>query len=110
MEERGYLAALNTQLTPELVKEGLARDLIRLIQNARKNAGLEVSDKIEVGLETSETVREAAEAHQSTVAYEVLATELGFEAVEGASYSEQAEVEGEPVTISLKKVAVAQTA
>ena len=94
VEERGYLAALNTQLTPELEQEGLARDVIRLIQNARKNAGLEVSDFIRVGLETSGSLQKAVEAHRDTIAKEVLAKELMLTRLAEGGYEESAEVEG----------------
>ena len=107
LEERGYLAALNTQLTPELEQEGLMRDVIRLVQNARKNAGLEVSDKIVLGLGTSGEVQAALETHRETVQNEVLAESLEFSPVEDALHSEQEEVEGTSVVISLKKAGVA---
>ncbi len=106
LEERGYLAALNTQLTPELEQEGLMRDVIRLVQNARKNAGLEVSDKIHLGLETSGDILAALETHLGTVKNEVLAESLDFSIVENALHSEQEEVEGTSVVISLKKAEV----
>ena len=110
LEERGYLAALNTQLTPELVQEGLVRDAVRLVQNARKNAGLEVSDYITLGLQAAGTLREALEKHRATLQNEVLAKELSFGGLEDASYSEQAEVEGDALTISLKKAEAAKEA
>ena len=47
-EERGYVALLDTHLTPELLAEGAVRDLTRLIQDARKGAGLAVEDVIEL--------------------------------------------------------------
>ncbi len=103
LEERGYLAALNTQLTPELLQEGLARDVIRLVQNARKNAGLSVSDAIGLSLETSGELKEAVETHRETIRAEVLADVLGLEPLSNAAYSEAAEVEGTPLTISLSK-------
>jgi isoleucyl-tRNA synthetase len=103
LEERGYLAALNTQLTPELLQEGLARDVIRLVQNARKNAGLSVSDTIRLSLQTTGDLAEAVRAHLATIKGEVLADELTLESLSDAAYSEQAEVEGTPLTISLSK-------
>jgi isoleucyl-tRNA synthetase len=103
VEERGYLAALSTQLTPELVREGLARDVIRLVQNARKNAGLEVSDTIHLGLEAAGDLRRALEEHEAAVKSEVLAESLSFAALEGALYKEEAKVEGQALMISLKK-------
>ena len=107
LEERGYLAALNTRLTPELVREGLARDVIRLVQNARKNAGLEVSDTIHLSLQVEGDVLGAAQVHLETIKNEVLADTLSFEpltgSLGGAVYSEQAEVEGTPLAISLRK-------
>ena len=45
-ESEGFLVGLDTNLTPELIDEGLAREIVRSIQEARKNAGLEVSDRI----------------------------------------------------------------
>jgi isoleucyl-tRNA synthetase len=104
-EERGYLAALNTQLSPELIQEGKARDVIRLVQNARKNAGLEVSDYIELGLEANGELGEVFETYGDTIQSEVLARELRLEALPDASYQETAEVEGTPLGISLRKAA-----
>lgn len=103
LEERGYLAALNTQLTPRLLQEGLARDAIRLVQNARKNAGLEVSDTIYLSLEAAGALAEALKTHHATIRSEVLADELTFEPLREVAYSEQAEVEGTPLTISFSK-------
>ena len=110
LEERGYLAALNTQLTPELVQEGLARDVIRLVQNARKNAGLEVSDTIQLSLQTTGELAEAVKTHLETIQSEVLAAELGLEPLRDAAYNDYVEVEGTPLVISLSKVEKPQPA
>src|SRR5690606_17893369 len=75
-EDRGHLAALSTAVPPGLRLEGMARDVIRLGQNARKEAGLEVSDRIALGLRAEGDLREALRRHGDTVAAEVLATEF----------------------------------
>ena len=106
-EGDGVHVVFDTKLTLELIQEGLARDVIRLVQNARKNAGLEVSDFIRVGLETSGSLQDAVEAHRETIAKEVLARELTTTRLTDA-YEESAEVEGTPLTLTLKKVAVAE--
>jgi len=68
---------LDLTRTPELEDEGLARDVIRGIQEARREAGLAVSDRIRLRLEgISESARTALEAHQDLIAKETLATEL----------------------------------
>ena len=103
VEDKGYLAALNTTLTPELIREGLMRDVIRLVQNARKNAGLEVSDFIELGLESSGELQKALEEHKETGMYEVLAKNIMFGSVLEALYFEEAEIEGNTLKLSLKK-------
>jgi isoleucyl-tRNA synthetase len=105
VEERGYLAALDTRLTAELVQEGLARDAIRLVQNARKNAGLEVSDRIRLALLVDGEVKEALERFADVIRQEVLAEELTFGSAPEACYREEATVEGAPLVISLEKVA-----
>ncbi len=102
-EDRGYLAALNTTLTPELIQEGFMRDVVRLVQSARKSAGLEVSDTILLGVETSGEILEAVKTHQRLIQNEVLAKSISFTGLEDASYSESAEIEGTTVTLSLRK-------
>jgi isoleucyl-tRNA synthetase len=103
VEDKGYLAALNTTLTPELIREGLMRDVVRLVQNARKNAGLEVSDFIELSLESDGELQKALEEHKDTIMYEVLAKNVTFGSVSEPLYSEEAEVEGNTLRLSLKK-------
>jgi isoleucyl-tRNA synthetase len=78
-EDSGYLVALSTELTPELEREGLARDLVRHIQELRKSSGLEISDRIELYLEsTSEMFKQTVREHGETIASETLSVSTEF--------------------------------
>jgi isoleucyl-tRNA synthetase len=70
--------ALDLELTHELRLAGLARDVVRLVQEARKNAGLDVTDRIELRWRVggSPEPGEAIRAHSDSIAREVLATEV----------------------------------
>jgi isoleucyl-tRNA synthetase len=72
--DSGYLAALDTTLNDELIAEGLAREIVRSVQDARKQAGLEVSDRITLGVSGSEAVENALQVHRDYVLNETLAT------------------------------------
>jgi isoleucyl-tRNA synthetase len=67
---------LDTAVTPELAAEGLARDVVRAVQQARRDAGLDVSDRIRLILGGSPAVQEAVRAHRDLVASETLAVDL----------------------------------
>ena len=73
-EERGYFAAIDPVLTPELEREGLAREVISRVQRMRKEAGLAVSDRISLWIGGDPPVLEAASGHRDWIAEEVLAT------------------------------------
>jgi isoleucyl-tRNA synthetase len=103
--EGGLTVALDLEVTPDLRLEGLARDVVRLVQDARKAAGLEVTDRIELGLDTSGEVAEAVEAHRDWIAREVLATRLedaSGKSWEGARH-ERGELDGVEVGITLRR-------
>jgi isoleucyl-tRNA synthetase len=74
--EGSYLAALTTELTHELELEGLAREFVRRLQNLRKSADLNVSDRIEVQYSSSELMAEAVEFHKMYISEETLAESL----------------------------------
>jgi isoleucyl-tRNA synthetase len=67
------VVVLDTDVTPELAAEGLARDVVRVVQMARREAGLDVSDRVTVVVEAPAEVGSAVEAHRSFVAGETLA-------------------------------------
>lgn len=73
-EDSGYLTALDTTLNDDLINEGFARELVRSVQDARKQAGLEVSDRITLGIAGSEAVEVALANHRDYVMNETLAT------------------------------------
>jgi isoleucyl-tRNA synthetase len=79
----GGFIVLDTAVTPELEAEGLARDVVRAVQQARKDAGLEVGDRIALVLTGDDAVTAAIQAHRDLVAGETLATTL--EVVAGAA-------------------------
>lgn len=72
------LVVLDTAVTPELAAEGTARDVVRVVQQARRDAGLDVSDRIDLVLDAPEPVLDAVRAHQAFVVGEVLATSAGY--------------------------------
>jgi isoleucyl-tRNA synthetase len=72
----GLTVALDLTLTPELERAGRAREAIRLIQEARKSTGLEVSDRIELWWTADGAMAEALREHAEQVAAEVLAVEV----------------------------------
>jgi len=92
---------LDTKITDELKQEGIARELIRHIQSARKNAGFNVDDRISLGLETdSEEVKQAYAQFKDEIFKETLTTaELEGE----AGYTEDIKIENSQVKVSIKK-------
>ena len=72
-EDAGYLTALDTSLNDELVREGWAREIVRSIQDARKQAGLEVADRIVLGVSGSAAVATALDTHRDYIMAETLA-------------------------------------
>jgi isoleucyl-tRNA synthetase len=77
------IVVLDFALTKELEQEGVARDLVRAIQQARRDAGLAVSDRIRLSLGLEPTQREAARAFASYIAENVLATTLDLDGALG---------------------------
>ena len=82
----GGFVLLDTETTPELEAEGMARDAIRAVQEARKNAGLEVSDRIVLALNVDPAHVAALQAHGSLIAAETLAAGFAVEGTSGIEY------------------------
>ncbi|THV35620.1 isoleucine--tRNA ligase [Glycomyces buryatensis] len=78
LPNQGGVLVLDTEVTPELAAEGLARDVVRVIQQARKDADFDVSDRVTAVVDAGDDVRAAIEAHREFVQGETLALELTF--------------------------------
>jgi isoleucyl-tRNA synthetase len=89
----GGFVLLRTETTPELEAEGIARDAIRAVQEARKKAGLDVSDRIVLGLNAGPAHARALEAHADLIAGETLAVELSI-----TGHPADMQDDGEPFT------------
>jgi len=100
VEDRKTCVAIDTRITPALAALGMARDVVRLVQEARKAAGLQMEDRIALHLSASAELGAAIDAHWAYVAGETLATSRA-ETPPGATTS--AKVEGKDVAISLAK-------
>jgi len=102
-EEGAYVAALVTELTPELVQEGLAREFVRRVQDLRKSAGLDVSDRIELFVQASDGLKSALKAHREYVTSETLTLKLSFAKPPKSASRVEDEFDGEKVTVGLVK-------
>ncbi len=78
MLPRGGFVVLDTAVTPELAAEGQARDLVRAVQQARRDAGLDVSDRIALHVTGPADVLAAARTHEVLVTGETLATSVAY--------------------------------
>ena len=98
--EAGRAVALSLELDDELRREGLAREIVHAVQNARRDAGLDVTDRIELVLGGDADLLDAAREHERYVAGETLATTLSYDGeVAGAS----TEIEGRVLRIGLER-------
>jgi isoleucyl-tRNA synthetase len=95
--EAGHAVALQLELDDELRREGLAREIVHAVQNARKEAGLEVTDRIELRLGGDEELLAAARAYEPYIAGEVLATTVAYDAADGVT----AKLDGRDLCISI---------
>jgi isoleucyl-tRNA synthetase len=98
--EAGHAVALQLELDEELRREGLAREIVHAVQIARKDAGLEITDRIDLTLGGDSDLLAAARAHQEYLAGEVLATSVSYDdAANGAG----AQIDGRDLSISVSR-------
>jgi isoleucyl-tRNA synthetase len=97
--EAGRAVALALELDEELRREGLAREVVHAIQNARKQAGLEVTDRISLVVGGDEELLDAIQAHEDYVTGETLATSLSYDGAGG----EAATIEGRELRIAVER-------
>jgi isoleucyl-tRNA synthetase len=98
----GLTVALDLELTPELRKEGRARELVRVVQDARKAAGLDVSDRVDLGIQASGEIADSLAVHRDLVAGETLAVTIGDDLLPDG-FRQDADIDGTPVLITVRK-------
>jgi isoleucyl-tRNA synthetase len=96
------VVVLDTVVTPELLAEGLARDVIRVVQQARRDAGLDVSDRIALTVSATAGVQLAVGAHRDFVAGETLATTVGFAPAGAPGFAGEVG-DGEEITVAVSR-------
>jgi isoleucyl-tRNA synthetase len=103
-EERGVVVAVDVQMTPELIREGLARDLVRRIQTQRKEAGFQLDDRIVTYYEAGEELAAVVQEWADYIQAETLSTELVAGPVpDSASRQESFKLDGRPIALGVEK-------
>ena len=97
--ERGVV--LDTTITPELKEEGYLREVISKIQNLRKDSGLEVSDRIEITLNSGELIADVFKKYEEIIARETLADKINYLPVEGETA--EVNINGEMINLAVEK-------
>ncbi len=101
--EAGHAVALQLEIDEELRREGLAREIVRTVQNARKEAGLEITDRIALGLGGDSELLEVAREHESYIAGETLAQTVALGNGNGDAGS-VATIDGHELRVSVSPV------
>jgi isoleucyl-tRNA synthetase len=101
--DRGVTVAVDVVLTPELVAEGLARDVIRRVQNLRKEAGFNLDDRITTTYQAEGELAEAIESCHELIAAETLSAELRAGPPDKGAAESQDQVGGYGLTLGVRK-------
>lgn len=103
--DRGVTVALDTRLTDDLVNEGHARELISKLQNMRKDAGFDVTDRISVTCQAEKALQKALTPWVESVKSVALAEQFAFDKCkEGDGFTQELDINGLKATVSIKKV------
>ena len=100
--DRSNYVILDTTLTPELIQEGLAREIVSKVQNMRKNAGLELTDRIRLEYVSDDEVATAIDNFVEYIKEETLAESVNKQAEAGPGY-ETWEINGHPASLRIEK-------
>jgi isoleucyl-tRNA synthetase len=101
--EGGYLAALKTDLTPDLVREGLAREFVRRVQDLRKQADFDIADRIYLYVSASDNLGQAIQEYQDYIMGETLTLGLKSGDPPGQAAAGEFEFDGETANVGLVK-------
>ncbi len=99
------LVILDTTITPELELEGIARDLVRMIQQARKDGGLNVSDRIRLAISGPDLTQKAIAAHKPYIMEQTLSVEISDQPSDKYQFTAKSELDDHMVVISLSVTA-----
>ncbi len=102
-EALNLTVALDTELTPDLIAEGAARELVSRIQTLRKEQGLDITDRIKLYIGASEKLRQAIEKNLEYIKMETLAVELEFALNGKAASAKEEDINGERCMVALEK-------
>ncbi len=104
LADHGTQLLLDARITPELEAEGLAREVIRHVQSSRKEAGLEMDDRIALHLDASDAkLAAAAVAHRDYIGNETLTTQWSDTPLGAGAFRAEVKVDGKPLVIELRK-------
>jgi isoleucyl-tRNA synthetase len=108
--EGAHAVALDLSVDEDLRREGWAREIVHAVQNARRTAGLNVEDRIELRLQGDPDLLSAAESHRDYIAGETLALRMDLggaagDGLAGEAHSEQTSVESRTLAIALRRAA-----
>lgn len=95
------VVVLDTNITPELVSEGLANDVLRFIQDTRKEIGLDVSDRIRMTVAGDEKIVQSLKSHEQRIMADCLAVEITYT---DSALEHAMEIEGHAISIKIEKV------
>jgi isoleucyl-tRNA synthetase len=101
--EGAYLAALQTELTPELVREGLAREFVRRVQDLRKQADFDIADRIQMQVSASPDLEQAIREHQDYIMGETLTLKLKFGDLADSAITGEFEFDNLTAKVGLEK-------
>ena len=101
-EEAGYAVAVSTEITAELADEGLAREIVRHVQELRKSAGFDIADRIRLRYSGDADIAVVMDSWSEYISSETLAVEVveGF----GAGFAADEVIEGHEVQLAVEKV------
>ena len=102
-EDKGVTVVLDTNLTPELIREGYAREVISKLQTMRKEADFEVTDRIEACWQGDAELSEALEANRDMIQKATLAVSLKAEAPAEGWIEKAWDINGKPATLAIRK-------
>ena len=102
---KDIVLAISTKITDELLYEGMVRDLIRQVQNLRKDSGLKVEDRIKISIKGFDDLQNALKFHEPYFLNEVLGVKLDMQGdINSFDYNQSVKINGQKILIGISPV------